>query len=326
MNTIGQSLHHGPAFLGSTYEDLIDYRRSVLEALHRLEVIVRGMEYFGAKPGSPKEECLRSVASCRLYIGIFAMRYGSLDHETGKSITHLEFDEACRLKLPSLIYLLDEKKQPVLHGFVDSGENAERLKLLKAELRRKFVVNFFTTPDDLAKRVTQDVPPLLIKLAQASPLNEQSEAPLSEQAISILRQFASSGEVDLIYINGSGGEFTLQLGNAALVEVTEPRFIGDDLENLLAREMITVKHNSQGIPIYRLTRNGIRQIQALESHQQLNHNDNNVLGVVAVHREMQKRELFGLIHSMLAEMRQTSDEKFAEWCRLSIPKIAGACA
>src|SRR4051812_41102682 len=103
----GQSEQHLPIFVGSTYEDLIDYRKAAGEALHRLETIVRGMEYFGSKPGSPKVECLKAVASCRIYIGIFAMRYGSIDEETGKSMTHLEYEEAVRLNLPSLIYLLD---------------------------------------------------------------------------------------------------------------------------------------------------------------------------------------------------------------------------
>ena len=102
-NTIGQPKQHVPIFVGSTYEDLIEYRHAVGDALHRLETIVRGMEYFGSKPGSPKEECLKAVRSCRLYIGIFAMRYGSIDEQSGKSMTHLEFDEAEKLELPSLM-------------------------------------------------------------------------------------------------------------------------------------------------------------------------------------------------------------------------------
>lgn len=41
------------------------------------------MEHFGSLPGMPKDECLRLVRGCRAYIGIFAMRYGSIDLETG---------------------------------------------------------------------------------------------------------------------------------------------------------------------------------------------------------------------------------------------------
>lgn len=150
-----------PVFVGSTYQDLQEYRASVREAIHRLEAIVRGMEYFGAKPGSPKDECLKVVQSCKVYVGIFAMRYGSIDEETEKSLTHLEYEEACRLKLPILIYLIDEENQPILPKFVEVGENAEKLKALKVELKRKHIVNFFSTPEDLANRISQDLPTIL---------------------------------------------------------------------------------------------------------------------------------------------------------------------
>jgi hypothetical protein len=187
MNTLGQPKQHVPIFVGSTYEDMIDYRSAVKEALHRLEAIVRGMEYFGSKPGSPKEECLKSVRSCRVYIGIFAMRYGSIDAETGKSMTHLEYEEACKLKLPCLIYLIDEQKQPVLPKFVETGDSAERLKGLKEELKKKFMVSFFTTPDDLAKRITQDLPPIL----QQSGVSVSTEAltPAPEETTMLLKKF-----------------------------------------------------------------------------------------------------------------------------------------
>src|SRR5271154_6790537 len=95
-----------PVFVGSTFLDLKLYREAVRQALHRLEAAVRGMEYFGSLPHTPKEECLRVVRSCRVYIGIFAMRYGSVDIASGKSLTHLEYEEAQRIHLPSLIYLI----------------------------------------------------------------------------------------------------------------------------------------------------------------------------------------------------------------------------
>jgi uncharacterized protein DUF4062 len=157
----GEPKQSVPVFVGSTYEDLKEYRDAARDALHRLETIVRGMEYFGSKPGTPKDECLKAVQSCRVYIGIFAMRYGFIDEESGKSMTHLEYDEAQRLALPTLIYLIDEQHQPVLPKFVDTGDKAKLLQELKNELQRKYVVSCFTTPDELAKRITQDLPPIL---------------------------------------------------------------------------------------------------------------------------------------------------------------------
>ena len=67
-----------PVFVGSTSADLQLYRRAVRDALAQLEAIVRGMEHLGSRPGCPVDECLRAVGSCQVYLGIFAMRYGSI--------------------------------------------------------------------------------------------------------------------------------------------------------------------------------------------------------------------------------------------------------
>lgn len=131
------------------------------DALHRLEAVVRGMEYFGALPETPKDECLRIVRSCHFYVGIISMRYGSIDTESGKSFTHLEYEEALRLRLPTLIYLLDEERQPVLPKHIDFGEAGEKLREFKGKLKKNHVVSFFTSPEDLAVRVSQDLPALV---------------------------------------------------------------------------------------------------------------------------------------------------------------------
>jgi hypothetical protein len=153
-------MHPFRVFVGSTFEDLQLYRSAVLEALHKLEVAIVGMEYFGSQPQAPAEACVTAVAKRQAYIGIFAMRYGSIDPAHGLSITQLEYDEAQRLNMPSLIYLLDEEHQPILQKYVDTGRSAEMLKNLKQRLKKQHVVSFFTTPDDLAKRIVLDVPSL----------------------------------------------------------------------------------------------------------------------------------------------------------------------
>lgn len=102
-----------PVFVSSTFTDMQAYRRKIRDALAQLETVVRGMEYFGSKPGSPVEECLEVVRSCRLYVGVFGMRYGSVPEGYEKSMTHLEYDEAQKMELPSLIYILEDS-QPIL--------------------------------------------------------------------------------------------------------------------------------------------------------------------------------------------------------------------
>jgi hypothetical protein len=187
MPKSGEPKQHVPVFVGSTYEDLKDYRNAVMDALHRLETIVHGMEYFGSKPGTPKDECLKAVQACKAYIGIFAMRYGSIDDESSKSMTHIEYDEAQHLGLPTLVYIIDENRQPVLPIFVDIGEKAQLLKELKEELKKKYQVSFFTTPDDLARRIAQDLPPILEGMGVH--LEPEPQQVIQEDAKEILKRF-----------------------------------------------------------------------------------------------------------------------------------------
>lgn len=91
-----------PVFVGSTYVDLRDYRAEVQKVLIKFETIVKGMEFFGSTPNTPLDECIKKIRESEIYIGIFAHRYGSIDETSGKSFTHLEYEEAQKLKLPSL--------------------------------------------------------------------------------------------------------------------------------------------------------------------------------------------------------------------------------
>jgi hypothetical protein len=85
------------------------------------------------------------------------MRYGSVPEGYDKSMTHLEYDEAQRLNLPSLIYLLDDG-HPIPPKDVETGVGAERLQALKEHLKKRHVISFFTTPEDLQTRIMHDVP------------------------------------------------------------------------------------------------------------------------------------------------------------------------
>ena len=70
------------------------------------------------------------VQSCRLYVGVFGMRYGSVPDGQDKSMTNIEYDEAQRLGLPSLIYLLNEN-HPIPAKDVETGPNADKLEALR---------------------------------------------------------------------------------------------------------------------------------------------------------------------------------------------------
>jgi hypothetical protein len=116
------------------------------------------------------------------------MRYGSIPDGYDRSMTHLEYDEAQRLELPSLIYLIDEENQPILPKNVETGPGAEKLRALKEQLKKRHVVSFFTTPEDLRARILHDVPAFLKEIgAEISGDLGLPEAPSDAE---VLQQFA----------------------------------------------------------------------------------------------------------------------------------------
>ncbi|HMC26323.1 MAG TPA: hypothetical protein VKM56_00875, partial [Verrucomicrobiae bacterium] len=46
--------------------------------------------------------------------------------------------------------------------------------------------------------------------------------------------------------------------------ITEPRFLQSEFEQLVSLGLLTVEHNSRGDPLFKLTRNAVRYLAALD--------------------------------------------------------------
>jgi len=90
-------------------------------------------------------------------------------------------------------------------------------------------------------------------------------AQLSEQAVWILRQFVDSGDETLLYISAGSGRFALQTDNSEPFSVTDPRFLKSDFEQLVGLGLLTGEHNMHGNLVFRLTRNAVRYLEAIDS-------------------------------------------------------------
>lgn len=111
------------------------------------------------------------------------MRYGFTDATSGKSLTQLEYEEAQAIRLPSLVYLIDEDLHLLPPKHVEVGESALKLQDLKRTLKKKHVVNFFSSPEDLTAKVTQD----LVKLLGAVERTPSAQV-LSQIAVNSVRR------------------------------------------------------------------------------------------------------------------------------------------
>jgi hypothetical protein len=92
------------------------------------------------------------------------------------------------------------------------------------------------------------------------------DAQLSDQAVSILRQFVQSGDNTFLATSLRSKFASIQCYNRAVrIEISQPRFIADDLTQLVRLRLLTEERLSQGDATYGMTRNAVRFIEALDS-------------------------------------------------------------
>lgn len=124
-------------------------------------VIVMGMEAFGARKEAPLQTCLAEVEQSDIYVGVIGFRLGSVHPDTGKSFTQMEYERAVELDKEILIYLMDEVNARVAPSMVDRGLDAEKLDTFKAVLKERHTVEFFVSEEDLVAKLKRDFGRLL---------------------------------------------------------------------------------------------------------------------------------------------------------------------
>jgi len=92
-------------------------------------------------------------------------------------------------------------------------------------------------------------------------LNPYSQ--ISEQAISILKQFVHSGS-DEFFKDDSFGGSSLNLSPSGPIEIEDERFLNDDLNTLVEFGFLHLRFSSSGTEFYGITRNAVCFIEALE--------------------------------------------------------------
>lgn len=143
-------------FLSSTFIDLQEHRKAVAAALERLGLHVHWMERFCACPDEPMTACLCEVAGCDLFVGLYAHRYGFIPDGQAVSITEHEFDHARLQNKPVFCFFVkDDFPWPPRH--IEKEPGCSKLTAFRERVTNQIVRDVFTTPEDLAAKVTSAV-------------------------------------------------------------------------------------------------------------------------------------------------------------------------
>src|SRR5262245_1467696 len=148
-------------YLSSTYEDLKDYRRVVIDALRKSNYDIRTMEDYVAGDQRPVDKCLDDVSNSDFYVGLFGFRYGYVPQDqmynpNGLSITELEFRHAESLKKPCLTFIAKEDagiSLKMVDAVTGDGARGERINALRQYLLGQKLTSPFSNPHELATLV-----------------------------------------------------------------------------------------------------------------------------------------------------------------------------
>jgi len=168
-------------FISSTYEDLKEYRRAIWDLLEKFNVNVRGMEDFGARKEAALTTCIAEVEQSDIYLGVIAFRLGSVDPQSGRSFTQIEYEKAYSLGKEILIYLVDEQNALFRYRHIDQDDKGTKLEVLKTLFRERHTTESFTSADDLKEKLQRDLKRLLTQ--KSSPESNHDEYVISKQII-----------------------------------------------------------------------------------------------------------------------------------------------
>lgn len=146
-------------FVSSTYDDLQDERKEVMQALLELDCIPAGMELF---PASSEDHGLllsSVIDDCDYYILIIGGRYGSVGPE-GISYTQMEFEYALKTGKPIISFIHKNPASIPTGKSEQTDEGKKKLEEFK-NLAEKKLVKFWETPAELGSVVSRSMVKLM---------------------------------------------------------------------------------------------------------------------------------------------------------------------
>lgn len=144
-------------FISSTYSDLVEERKKVLDVLLMADCIPAGMEAFVATDVEQFEVIKKVIDLCDYYILIIGQRYGSINPDTGISYTEMEYDYAIKNKIPVLVFVLDEQIVLPDDKKENESDKVERLKAFRAKALTNRLCSIWKNTDELVGKVAVSI-------------------------------------------------------------------------------------------------------------------------------------------------------------------------
>lgn len=138
-------------FISSTFTDLREERKEVIQKLLNAKYIPAGMEMFTAANDEQFSYIKKIIDTCDYYVLIVGARYGSINPSTGKSFTEQEYDYAVEKGIPVLAFVHDDPYN--LPAEKRDDDKRKELESFRAKVMNGRLCQLWHTPVDLISSV-----------------------------------------------------------------------------------------------------------------------------------------------------------------------------
>jgi hypothetical protein len=184
--------------VSSTFTDLKEHRKKVIEAIESSDYLPKVMERDSARADVDViDSSLKMVRDSAAYVGVISLKYGQTpfcpDRNPDRlSITELEFNEAMKLARPVLLFIMDEKHLATKADIERDQEKEKKLDAFRerakrmregSEIERVYAV--FDSLEDFAKKASNAIGGLTryLRSADDGTKREELSPPASDTAL-----------------------------------------------------------------------------------------------------------------------------------------------
>lgn len=136
-------------FISSTFKDLVDERKAIMEAILNLDCFPSGMELFPASDMEQFEYIKSVIDESDYYVLVVAGKYGSISGETGISYTEMEYDYAKEKGIPIITFIKKDIDSLPRNKTETDPDIIEKLNRFREKISKNKMVKFWDDTKDL---------------------------------------------------------------------------------------------------------------------------------------------------------------------------------
>jgi Domain of unknown function (DUF4062) len=147
-------------FVSSTYEDLIEERSEVMQALLELNCMPAGMELFPAANEEQWNWITKVIDESDYYIVVIGGRYGTVHEKTGLSYTEMEYRYALDAGKPVIAFLHEDPSNLAARRCENNEEKRDKLSDFRTFVQKR-LCKHWSNAHDLGAKVSRSLTQLI---------------------------------------------------------------------------------------------------------------------------------------------------------------------